>query len=108
MWLANVQFPDESIERFDTPVLPAGWSTSGDAPWSVTNDPAYAYGVGRYAMQSGDVADNQVTAVRSPTINTDSLNPNRWIPLGMTALNSLKSRFHLAFPFLASSGCWAP
>ncbi|MBN2473963.1 MAG: VCBS repeat-containing protein, partial [Pirellulales bacterium] len=70
-WLADVRLPDGTVERFDAPVLPPGWSTSGDAAWSVVDDPAYGYGVGRYAARAGTIGDDQVTTLQSPAVTVD-------------------------------------
>jgi glycosyl hydrolase family 113/subtilase family protein/beta-agarase/YXIM esterase-like protein/Big-like domain-containing protein/PKD domain-containing protein len=68
VWLADVQLPDGSTERFDAPGLPTGWSTSGEANWTIVDDPAHAYGTGRYEAQAGDITDNETTTLRSRTV----------------------------------------
>ena len=83
VWLSNVGLPDGTFERFDTPgSLPAGWSTSGDASWTTVDDPAHSHGTGRYVAQSGNISDNQQTALRSSTISvasTQSLTYSAWV-----------------------------
>jgi subtilisin family serine protease len=84
VWLDNVRFPDGSRERFDAagPGLPAGWSTSGNANWTVVDDPAHTHGTGRYAARAGTIGNSQTTTLRSPTITvgaTSSLLFNAWV-----------------------------
>ncbi len=87
VWLANVRLPNGTTQRFDTPGLPAGWtttSTTGQANtlWSVVDDPAHSYGTGRYVARSGDISDSQVTRFRSPAItvtSTGTLEYDAWV-----------------------------
>jgi subtilisin family serine protease len=71
IWLGEVDLPNGTIERFDSPNMPEGWTTTGDGNirWAVVDDPAHSYGTGRYVARAGDIADNQVTALRSPIIS---------------------------------------
>jgi len=71
-WLANVTFPNGVVERFDTLGWPSGWSTSGDANWSVVDNPARAFGTGRYEAKAGTITHNQETRLRTPTIHVNS------------------------------------
>jgi len=68
-WLGNIHFPDDSTERFDSSGLPSGWATSGDADWSVVDDPSHAYGTGRYIAESGDIDPGEYTDLTSPEIS---------------------------------------
>lgn len=82
VWLGNIQFPNGSLERFDVPGLPTGWSTSGNANWAIVDDPQHTYGTGRYAAQAGSIGDSQASNLRSPVINvtsTGALRFNYWI-----------------------------
>ena len=78
-WSSGVDLPDDSLERMigdvtlDTLELPGGWSTSGDASWSVVDNPARAYGTGRYEAKAGTITHNQETRLRSPTIHVSCL-----------------------------------
>lgn len=69
-WLAFVRFPNGTVERFDTatPTLPTGWSTGGNAAWSIVDEPARTYGTGRYAARTGTIGNNQLSTLRSPVI----------------------------------------
>jgi hypothetical protein len=83
VWLADVRFPDGSSQRFDAagPSLPAGWSSTGNALWTVVDDPAHAYGTGRYQARSGAIGNSQVTRLRSPSItvsSTSSISYRAW------------------------------
>ncbi len=62
--------PDGTTQRFDAPGpnLPTGWSTSGNASWTVVDDPAHAYGTGRYVARAGTILNSQSSNLRSPTI----------------------------------------
>jgi subtilisin family serine protease len=66
-WLAGIRFPDGSMERFDSPGMPAGWSSTGSAMWSVADDPAHSYGTGRYVAKAGTIGNSQNTRLRSPS-----------------------------------------
>lgn len=68
VWLANVTLPDGTVERFADGVLPANWSTGGDAGWQVTSDPAYVHGRSLYAFRSGAIAANETSWIISPTV----------------------------------------
>jgi subtilisin family serine protease len=67
-WLANVRLPNDTTQRFDTLGIPSGWSTSGNADWSVVDEPARSYGTGRYVARSGAITHNQSSNFRSPTV----------------------------------------
>ena len=81
-WLANIHLPDGTVERFDTPGLPTGWSASGATAWSVVDDPAHAYGTGRYVAKAGDITHGQTTTLRSRPITvtgSGSLSFDAWV-----------------------------
>jgi len=111
-WLANVRLPNGTVERFDSPGLPAGWSTSGNASWSVVDDPSHAYGTGRYEAKAGTIGNSQITTLRSPTVvvsSASSLTFNYWISseagydgLGLYASSNGGSSF--TGPYLNISG----
>lgn len=71
-WLADVHFPDGSVERFDTLGLPSGWSTSGNVGWSVVDDPVRTYGTGRYVARAGVIGNNEISSIRSKPITVTS------------------------------------
>jgi len=77
-WLANVHLPDGTVERFDATGLPSGWTTSGDASWSVVDDPVHAYGTGRYQAKAGTIGDNQTTKLRSKSVTATGTKPLRY------------------------------
>ena len=82
VWLANITFPDGSVQRFDSPELPVGWSTYGDAKWSVVDDPAHAYGTGRYVAKAGTIGNSQLSGLQSPDITvstTGNLTFSYWV-----------------------------
>jgi len=73
VWVSSVKLPDAggTWERFDSPDLPAGWSVTGDVPFSIVDDPSHAYGSGRYAARSGAIGDSQGSCLRTPAFYTD-------------------------------------
>jgi subtilisin family serine protease len=82
VWLGNIQLPNGTTQRFDTPGLPAGWTTSGNANWAVIDDPQHTYGTGRYAARAGTIGNSQTSNLRSPTITvaaTGALRFNYWV-----------------------------
>jgi subtilisin family serine protease len=82
VWLGNVQFPNGTAQRFDAPVLPAGWTTGGNVAWGIVDDPQHTYGTGRYAARAGTIGNNQTSNLHSPVINvtvTGALRFNYWI-----------------------------
>lgn len=75
VWLANVALPDGTHQRFAGPGLPTGWTTQGNALWTVATDVEHAYFtdlVGGEHVRSGAVGDNQVTDLISPVVTTQS------------------------------------
>src|SRR5947199_407767 len=72
VWLGNITLSNGAVEQFDTLGLPSGWSTSGNANWSVVDKPARAFGTGRYEAKAGTITHNQTNALRSPTIHVTS------------------------------------
>lgn len=72
--IANIRFPDGSHERFDAPSLPAGWNASpyGGPAWYIEDNPARAYGVGRYQARSGVTPDRGRASLRSKTLTVSS------------------------------------
>lgn len=82
VWLGNVQLPNGTAERFDTPGLPTGWTVGGAVGWAIVDDPEHSYGTGRYVAQAGAIGNNQSSNLRSPVINvtaTSSLRFNYWV-----------------------------
>jgi len=84
VWLGYVQLPNGTVQRFDAPGpgLPSGWSTSGNANWSVVDDPSHAFGTGRYEAKAGTITKNQTTTLRSSTVTvstTSSLTYRAWV-----------------------------
>lgn len=67
LWIADVILPDAvgTHERFDSPVMPYGWSGAGHRGFSIVNDPAHAYGTGCYVARSGEIGDSQVSVLRT-------------------------------------------
>lgn len=60
VWIANVVLPDkqQTRERFDSPLMPSGWSGQGGAGFTIVDDPAHAFGTGRYVARSGKTGDS--------------------------------------------------
>jgi subtilisin family serine protease len=80
-WLANVQFPNGTSQRFDAATMPAGWTTSGTVGWSIMDDPTHAYGTGRYVAKAGTIGNSATSRLRSPSISlavTGNLMFNSW------------------------------
>ncbi len=67
-WLAGVGLPDGTVQRFDSPAWPSGWTTGGDALWSIVDDPARSYGTGRHVAKAGSIGDNQSSWIMSPSV----------------------------------------
>ncbi len=59
-WLAWVAMPDGEVVTFEDGV-PEGWETSGDAPWSVVEDPLHADEsiCQIHALKAGDIDDGE-------------------------------------------------
>lgn len=70
VWISYIEFPDISntLERFDQPGLPPGWTAGGDAPFEVADDTAHAMGSGRYVARSGPIGDSEYSYLRSPVL----------------------------------------
>lgn len=84
VWLAGIILPDAARTRvfFDTPNMPAGWSAGGHAPFTIEDDPRFAYGTGRYQARSGSISSNQVSWLRSPVFvlePTNQLHFKAWV-----------------------------
>ena len=71
-WIAYVQFPNGSVERFDSSGTPTGWDLSpyGSTSWTIENDPAHAHGTGRYQARAGEVDHSESTDIRSKWVTT--------------------------------------
>ena len=67
VWVSNVVLPDAAgtRERFDVPSMPSGWSGGGNASFTIVDDPAHAYGTGRYEARSGTIGNSQTTYLDS-------------------------------------------
>jgi subtilisin family serine protease len=82
-WLDNVVFPDGAIETFEAcRGLPPGWSTAGDAPWQIVDDPTRASSArgGRCAAKAGAIGDAQSTTLRvARTVPAGKLSFNVWV-----------------------------
>lgn len=51
--IAYVQFPNGTVERFDSPGIPTGWtSDTPGTPWNTVDNLALSHGVGRYFLGS--------------------------------------------------------
>lgn len=81
-----VLFPDGTVERFDQPTPPAGWDftpEAGNPGWVIENNPAKAYGLGRYQARAQPMQSNNSTALcrsRSVTFTqTNSVSFDYWI-----------------------------
>ena len=64
--LGLVLFPDGSIERFDLPTPPAGWDFTPEAGipgWVIEENPAKAYGLGRYQARAQPMQSNNSYAL---------------------------------------------
>ena len=83
--LGLVLFPDGTIERFDQPTPPAGWNFKPEADrpgWVVEENPAKAYGLGRYQARAEITQNNSYAVCRSKTVTfsqTNSVTFYYWI-----------------------------
>jgi subtilisin family serine protease len=65
-WLAWARFPNGELQNFESGSgLPSGWTTGGDARWSVVTDSAHSdEGIGwSHTAKAGKISDNQETYV---------------------------------------------
>jgi subtilisin family serine protease len=64
-WLAWVRFPGGELVNFESGSLPAGWSTSGAAPWTIVENAKHAdEGLCfTHAAKAGPITHNQFTAI---------------------------------------------
>jgi subtilisin family serine protease/outer membrane protein assembly factor BamB len=60
-WIAWIVFPDGTVADFTSGSLPAGFTTGGNASWSVVDDPVHADEGGGYvrAAKAGAITHNQ-------------------------------------------------
>ena len=73
VWLGAFINSDNSISRFDSPTAPDGWSTDpflGESGWSIVDDPAHAYGTGRYEAKADTITDNGEAFILAPAFTT--------------------------------------
>jgi len=113
-WLSFVEFPDGSLERFNCAGTPSGWDLSPwDNPsWSIEDDPAHAYGTGRYQARAGAIGDNANTDIRSKTVTTSATSQvcfRYWISSesGADGIQfwAYRDGYGWYGPFLNMSGC---
>ena len=65
-WLYSVTFPDGTTEKFDGATFPpANWTTSGNANWMRTFDPAHSLGRYTNIVRSGVIGNNQSTTLQT-------------------------------------------
>lgn len=76
VWLGHVHLPDASRSylTFNSLDLPAGWSVGGSAPFTLEDDPAFAYGLGRYQARSGAILDGQNSWIQTPVFTYEPTN----------------------------------
>ncbi|MCI0745891.1 MAG: S8 family serine peptidase, partial [Verrucomicrobia subdivision 3 bacterium] len=88
VWLDGIVFPDKAIQSFESPLLPNGFSTFGNAPWfsvqdGVGNNHALTgwSGQNARAIRSGDISDNQTSGLRTSRFyaRTGSLVFSAWV-----------------------------
>ncbi len=83
--LGIVLFPDGTIERFDQPTPPAGWNFKPEADrpgWVIEDNPAKAYGLGRYQARAQIMQNNSYALCRSKPVTiaeTRSITFYYWI-----------------------------
>ena len=105
VWLGHVQLPDadRTFLSFDTPALPPGWSVGGNAPFTIEDDPEFAYGIGRYQARSGAIGNGQVSWIRTPVFTMTPTNRgffSMWIDTEVGASPWV-------YPPVANEGDWA-
>jgi subtilisin family serine protease len=61
MWLSWALFPGGTLTTFESGTLPAGWSTGGNASWTIVNDPRHSDEGAclTHAVKPGAMIDNQ-------------------------------------------------
>ena len=76
VWLSHVRLPDadRTWTTFDTTNLPAGWTTGGNAPFMIEDDPEFAHGMGRYQARAGAIGHGQTTWIRTPVFTLVATN----------------------------------
>ncbi len=92
IWLGAFVNSDGAITRFDTPNAPTGWSMEpfiGLPGWDVVDDPAHAYGTGRYEAKASTIGDNGEAYILAPafTITGASIPPTLTIAWQSTEPN---------------------
>ena len=72
--IAFVRFPNGTVERFDNPGIPSGWtSINPSLPWSSVEDLTRSHGVGRYFLASAPLlpgAEDSIVTTPSMTHGT--------------------------------------
>jgi subtilisin family serine protease len=104
VWIGHVRLPDADRTwlTFDSTNLPAGWSVGGNAPFTIEDDPEFAYGMGRYQARSGAIGNGQVSWIRTPAFTLVPTNMgfvSAWVDTerGVTSWN---------YPPVANEGDW--
>jgi subtilisin family serine protease len=74
--LGGIFMPDVSRSRvfFDSLALPVGWTTGGGAPFTIEDDPNFAYGTGRYQARAGVITNGQISWLQSPVFSLQPTN----------------------------------
>ena len=64
-WMSWVLFPGGTLTTFESGSLPAGWTTGGNASWSVVSDPRHSDEGAclTHAAKAGTITDSQSTYV---------------------------------------------
>jgi parallel beta-helix repeat protein len=97
-WLDEITFPGGAVERFSSGTMPAGWTTGGDASWSVLIDPVNAFGSSGVA-KAGTITHSQSTWIEV-TKSVGAGNLTYW---GHTDSHS-KDKLHIAVDGYTYSG----
>lgn len=64
VWLGGVKLPDGTFIDFEKGV-PVGWSTGGDSPWTIINDPIHSLEERclTYVAKAGNIIDSQSSTI---------------------------------------------
>ena len=58
-WIDAVTLPNGTTYDFENGIIPAGWTTGGNANWFVSPESADSMVVGAYSLRSGSITHNQ-------------------------------------------------
>ena len=85
VWLDNISFPDGGIVNFESDTIgniPNGFTSGGNATWSVVSDGVHARGASGKSVKAGTITDSQETNLYityTNTVNGGTLTYWAWV-----------------------------